>query len=186
MITDTGKQLIGKYLVGQIDSYASYLAIGSGPKPLLASDSFGDYSTKTSLDFETLRVPIIARSLSTENGVTKITLTAELPTEERYEITEIGLYPSLNNPIPTGLDSQQILLFNEDEIWKTHIGSSGAESEVPLQFGVIFNSNNNINISDKAFFTNSNNALFENINYPDRIARHERPRFLDRTIFLRG
>jgi hypothetical protein len=185
MITNTGKQIIGKYLVGHTDSYASYLAIGSGPMPLGVSDNFGDYSTKTSLDFETLRVPIIAKSILTENGVTRVTLTAELPTEERYEITEVGVYPSANNPIPTGLDSKQILLFNEDEIWIKH-PTTGDQINVPLQIGTIQNSNDDITISDKVFFTNSNNGLFENINYPNRLARHERPRFLDRTIFVRG
>jgi hypothetical protein len=254
MITDTGKQIIGKYLVGQTDSYASYLAIGSGPKPLASATAFGDYSTKTSLDFETLRVPIVSRNVLTDkntakitaynsstgvvtasnyfvigqkvsivdsgaagidgaytiinstdttftitsgigttasnlNGtatvdIVKITLTAELPTEERYEITEIGIYPSQNNPIPTGLDSQSLILFDSNELWESHVSSTVVP--VPLQLGTIFNSNNDINIADKVFYANSNNALFENINYPNRLARHERPRFLDRAIFVRG
>jgi hypothetical protein len=186
MITNTGKQIIGKYLIGHTDSYASYLAIGCGPKPLGSSDSLGGYSTKTSLDFETLRVPIVSKSLLTDSttGISRVTLTAELPTEERYEITEVGVYPSETNPVPTGLDSQSLLLFNADELWKTHV--SGEENDLPLQLGTIFNANDDISISDKAFFTNSNNAFFENINYPDRLARHERTRFLDRTIFVRG
>ena len=186
MITNTGKQIIGKYLIGHTDSYASYLAIGCGPEPLLSSDSFGDYSAKTSLDFETLRVPIISKSLLTDSttGISRVTLTAELPTEERYEITEVGVYPSEANPVPTGLDSQALLLFNADESWQTHVSTT--ITDLPIQTGTIFNANDDISISDKAFFTNSNNAFFENINYPDRLARHERTRFLDRTIFVRG
>ena len=35
MITNTGKSIIAKYLVGQAPAYASYIAIGCGPKPLL-------------------------------------------------------------------------------------------------------------------------------------------------------
>jgi hypothetical protein len=184
MITNTGKEIIGKYLVGQTDSYASYLAIGCGPKPLAVGTAFGDYSTKTSLDFETLRVPIVSKNVLTDAGVTRITLTAELPTEERYEITEIGVYPSQNNPIPTGLDSQSLILFDSNELWESHVSSTVVP--VPLQLGTIFNSNDDINIADKVFYANSNNALFENINYPNRLARHERPRFLDRAIFVRG
>ncbi len=180
MITNTGKEIIGKYLVGQTDSYASYLAIGCGPKPLAVGTAFGDYSTKTSLDFETLRVPIVSKNVLTDAGVTRITLTAELPTEERYEITEIGVYPSQNNPIPTGLDSQSLVLFDSNELWESHVSSTIVP--VPLQLGTIFNSNDDINIADKVFYANSNNALFENINYPNRLARHERPRFLDRAI----
>jgi hypothetical protein len=183
MITNTGKQIIGKYLVGQTDSYASYLAIGSGEKPLGPSDSLGNYSTKTSLTFETLRVPIISKSLVTESGLTKVVLTAELPTEERYEITEVGVYPSENNPIPTGLDSQALILFDGAELWEAHTATI---DPVPLELGTIADEQNDITISDKIFYTNSNNSLFEKTNYPDRVERYERPRFLDRTIFVRG
>lgn len=184
MITNTGKQIIGKYLVGQTDSYASHLAIGCGPRPLASAANFGDYSGKASLDFETLRVPVISRSVLTDSGLTRVVLTAELPTEERYEITEVGLYPSQNNPIPTGLDSQALILFDSNELWESHVSSTVVP--VPLQLGTIFNSNNDINITDKVFYANSNNALFDNINYPDRLERYERPRFLDRAIFVRG
>ena len=183
MITNTGKEIIGKYLVGQTDSYASYLAIGCGEKPLLSSDSFGNYATKTSLAFETLRVPIISKSLITDSGSTRVVLTAELPTEERYEITEVGIYPSQNNPIPTGLDSQALILFDGAELWEAH---TATVDPVPLELGTIADEQNDITISDKIFYTNSNNSLFEKTNYPDRVERYERPRFLDRTIFVRG
>jgi hypothetical protein len=183
MITNTGKEIIGKYLVGQTDSYASYLAIGCGEKPLLSSDSFGNYATKTSLTFETLRVPIISKSLITDSGFTRVVLTAELPTEERYEITEVGIYPSQNNPIPTGLDSQALILFDGAELWEAHTATI---DPVPLELGTIADEQNDITITDTIFYTNSNNSLFEKTNYPDRVERYERPRFLDRTIFVRG
>jgi hypothetical protein len=188
MITNTGKQIIGKYLVGQTDSYASYLAIGSGEKPLGPLDSLGNYSARTSLTFETLRVPIISKTLITESGSTRVVLTAELPTEERYEITEVGIYPSENNPIPTGLDSQALILFDATESWKVDpdVEIEDDEFEIPLQLGTIADEENNITVSDEIFYTNSNNSLFEKTNYPDRVIRHERPRFLDRAIFVRG
>jgi hypothetical protein len=186
MITNTGKEIIGKYLVEQADSYASYLAIGSGPKPLALEASFGDYSDRTSLEFETLRVPIISKSLITDSGLTRVVLTAELPTEERYEITEVGVYPAANNPIATGLDSRPLILFDGEELWESH-PSVGDVVPVPLQLDSIANdATNDIIISDKVFYTNSNNSVFQKTNYPDRVERHERPRFLDRAIFVRG
>jgi hypothetical protein len=185
MITNTGKEIIGKYLVGQTDSYASYLAIGSGEKPIGPSGSLGNYAERTSLTFETLRVPIISRSLITESGVTRVFLTAELPTEERYEITEVGIYPAESNPIPTGLDSQALILFDATELWEEHQEGETAVA-VPLELGTIANEENDVTVTGKIFYTNSNNSLFEKTNYPDRVERHERPRFLDRTIFLRG
>ena len=88
MITNTGKDILSKYLIGQAPAYASYIAVGCGAKPL-DSESPGeiDYSSKTSLDFEMFRVPIISRGYVNEGGVSKIVFTAELPTEERYEIS---------------------------------------------------------------------------------------------------
>ena len=39
MITDNGKELISKYLIGQAPAYASHIAIGCGAKPLDANDT---------------------------------------------------------------------------------------------------------------------------------------------------
>jgi hypothetical protein len=189
MITNAGKQIISKYLVGQTDGYAEYLAIGCGAKPLSTSDSFADYSLQKALNFETLRVPIISKASVVEDDVNKIILTAELPTTERYEITEVGIYPSGTNPIPTGLDSQSIFLFNSREAWKYHASSS--VYEIPLKLDTISDASNNIvvtdpDVSDKVFFTNSDNSLFTNATYPNRVQRHERPRFLNSTLLIRG
>ena len=52
MITNTGKSIIGKYMLGQAPAYASFIAVGCGPTPLDLEDTQGDFSTKESLDFE--------------------------------------------------------------------------------------------------------------------------------------
>jgi hypothetical protein len=72
MITNTGKSIIAKYLLGQAPAYASYIAIGCGATPLDTADEIGDYSTKTNLDFEMFRVPISSRGFVNENGVDKL------------------------------------------------------------------------------------------------------------------
>jgi hypothetical protein len=46
MITNTGKTIIGKYLLGQAPAYASYIAVGCGATPLDIGDSMGDYSRR--------------------------------------------------------------------------------------------------------------------------------------------
>lgn len=187
MITNTGKQIIGRYLVGLTDTYASHIALGCGAKPLAANEPFGDYSSKTSLDFEMIRIPITSRNIITESGVTKVIFTAELPTTERYGITEIGIYPSIVNPSPTGSDSKPISLFSFGESWKYHTsGATPTITDVPEKTGNITDTNNNITITDDAFFTTSENALFENINNPARIAKHEQPRFLSSVLLMRG
>jgi hypothetical protein len=69
VITNTGKSIIGKYLLGNTPSYASYIAVGCGATPLDTADSSGDYSTKTNLDFEMFRVPISSKGFVNEGGV---------------------------------------------------------------------------------------------------------------------
>jgi hypothetical protein len=184
MITNTGKDIISKYLIGHTASYASHLAFGSGPEPLATEDRFGNYSTKTSLDFEMFRVPITSRSVVVEDGITKVILTAELPTTGRYEITEIGVYPSEINPVVTGLDSQTIYSFLVGEAWK--YVTSSATIDIPIILDDTTNSNNDITVTDKAFFTNVDSPIFDSLLNPERISRHERPRFLDSTLLLCG
>ncbi len=125
MITNTGKNILAKYLVGQTPSYASHIAVGCGPTPLVADGELGDYSDKKSLEFEMFRVPIISRGFVDEGGVSKVVLTAELPTQERYEITEVGIFSAASNPAAGAFDSKNIFSFSDSELWK--YSSQGTE-----------------------------------------------------------
>ena len=61
MITDVGKEIISKYLLGQTPAYATHISIGCGAVPLDANDSPPSPTTlaeKTRMDFEMTRVPI--------------------------------------------------------------------------------------------------------------------------------
>lgn len=118
MITNTGKNILAKYLVGQTPSYASHIAVGCGPKPLAEDGVLSDFSDKKSLDFEMFRVPIISRGFVDESGVSKVVLTAELPTQERYEITEVGIFSAASNPAAGAFDSKNIYSFSDSESWK--------------------------------------------------------------------
>ena len=93
MITNTGKNIIAKYLLGHTSSYASHIAIGCGATPLGQFDdplSSADlYESKDNLDFEMFRVPITSRGYVKEDDLTYVVFTAELPTTERYGITEV-------------------------------------------------------------------------------------------------
>jgi len=120
MITNIGKNILAKYLVGQTPSYASHIAVGCGTKPLVADNTvtMPDYSDKSSLEFEMFRVPIISRGFVDEGGVSKVVLTAELPTQERYEITEVGIFSAASNPDAGSFDSKTVYSFSELEAWK--------------------------------------------------------------------
>lgn len=263
MLTNTGKNILAKYLIGQAPAMASFIAFGSGAVPLDSGDAFGDYSEKESLDFEMFRAPIISRGYVsdveqatitnvTSNGtaiaytanntfqigdqititgtnvlafniknaivasanstsftvnspatgayttgglatktVSNIVLTAQLPTEERYEITELGIYSAGSNPSAGTTDSKVLYAFGNAENWE-YRPTSGAATAIPFYpdsldkiNGVIPDGGaaGSINVPEKVFEANADNSILNSI---IKVARSERPRFLNNTIFMRG
>jgi hypothetical protein len=183
MITNTGKTIIAKYLLGQAPAYASYIAVGCGATPLTIGDSIGDYSTKTNLDFEMFRVPISSKGFVNENGVDKIALTAELPTEERYEISEVGIYSAGSNPSAGAYDSKTVFAFSQAEDWQYHTAS--AIGNLSTFLGALDSplNDNVIATVNPVFQTNSDNPIFFK---SPRVERYERPRFLNNVIMIKG
>ena len=184
MITNIGKNLLAKYLVGQTQSYASHIAVGCGAPPLASDGTFGDYSLKNSLDFEMFRVPIISRGFVNEDGIDKVVLTAELPTEERYEITEVGIFSAAANPVAASFDSRNVYSFADTDSWLYQPFGSSAIAIPPVPEPLDGDSDNGvINQTSNVFLTNADNRIFTNSN---RIARNERCRFLNNIIAMVG
>lgn len=282
MITNTGKSILAKYLVGQSPSYASYIAIGCGAKPLsglsfaitnrgkvatvatLTSENHGlsigqvvdvvglgsefdgtfmitaldgadkfsyetisgsvsehvyapdatpiiygyaypNFKNKTTLDFEMLRVPIISRGYVTEEGtaldefgnlekISKLVLTAELPTAERYEISEIGVFSAAGNSLAANLDSRPLYSFSVNEGWAYHSATTNVATTIPsipgrLDVGGAANSIADDSIKDTngvkypVFQAQGSNGIFLS-DY--RTRRFEQPRYLDNNIFMAG
>jgi len=182
MITNIGKGIIGKYLLGYAPSYASYLAVGCGKKPLQTTDPYPDYSDQQNLDFEMFRVPISSRGFVNEDGISKIVFTAELPTEERYEISEIGLYSAGSNPSAGSYDSKTIFSFASNENWQRH--TSASASAIPtISTPLDENDDNIISTTNPVFQTNADNSIFYKTS---RVNRYERCRFLNNTIIMAG
>lgn len=188
MITNTGKDILSRYLVGHTSSYASHIAVGCGPKPLNfledPSDYASEYVNKNCLDFEMFRVPITSRGFVSENDKSYVVFTAELPTQDRYEVSEVGLYSAGSNPSAEFSDSRMLYSFSRQENWEYH--SSSAATEIPIINSRLDEPGTNvISISGNpsAFQANSDNVIFS---YSDRIARQEIPRFLNNSIFVKG
>ena len=183
MITNTGKSILSKYLIGQASAYASYMALGCGAKPLSSIESYGDYSGKENLSMEMFRVPVSSRGFVVENGISKLVLTAELPTEERYEITEIGLYSAGSNPSATANDSKTVFAFTQTENWQYH--SQTQTIAIPIYSSALDGTNNDNTIiyTDDTFQTNADNSIFYNTS---RVNRYERCRFLNNIIAIKG
>lgn len=266
MITNDGKELISKYLLGQVPAYATHLSIGCGANPLDQNDAMpNDIYGKQRMDFEMTRVPIsskgfvddsvtyvithkkllsnvatlttstyhdivvgetvIVSGVDTEldgqyrvTGIvldggsnpvgftysktsattinpavalspvgsvivsrTKLSLTAEMPTENRYEISEVGIWSAASNSLATQYDSRMI--FNFTQAWQLH-GTS--ISEPPLNTNLGFNGTTttvDIQDSHQAFYANTSDPLFQT---NTRKARKEGPRHLNKTLMVRG
>jgi hypothetical protein len=188
MITNTGKNILAKYLIGQAPSYASHIAIGCGATP---KDSNEEFTTeeiqatleKERLDFEMLRVPIVSRGYVNEDGLSKIVLTAELPTIERYEITEVGIYSSGFNPSAGASDSKAVYTFSQTENWEYHTESFAVDIPTILQPLGTEDRPLDIIQPSPVFETNADNKTLLS---EDRIKRYESCRYLNNTIFIAG
>lgn len=256
MITNNGKEIISKYLLGQVPAYATHLAIGCGPRPLDANDTLPNavYS-KQRLDFEMTRVPISSkgfvddsetysvtfRSLNTNyvtlttsvaHGIiagetiivsvgdtvfdgqyvvfdtpttttlryyvastnvgntatsgylivsrTKLSLTAELPTESRYEITEVGIWSQGKNVLASQYDSRNIFDFTQS--WQLHGTSITDPTFLSIGSSSVVDIPNNASTTD-AFYVSTSDPVFA-VN--TRKLRGEGPRNLNSTLVVRG
>jgi hypothetical protein len=188
MITNTGKNLLAKYLIGQAPSYASHIAIGCGAKPEakdspVTNEEVSNILLKKDLDFEMFRVPITSRGYVTEDDLSKIVLTAELPTVERYEITEIGIFSSGSNPTAGAYDSKPIYSFAKTENWEYHTENSVITIPTIIQPLGTEEEQEVISPSSPVFQTNADNKTLLN---ETRLQRYEPCRFLNNTIFIAG
>lgn len=184
MITNTGKDILAKYLIGQATAYASFLAIGVGARPLATGQAFPDFSGKEQLGFEVLRMPITSRGfVYDENGRPNVVFLAEIPSEQRYAITEVGVYPGIANPSAANIGSKILYTFSEAENWEHHTQSSSVGLDTIVAPLNLDEASGTIAVTNQAFRTNSGNTIFSG---PDRLRLFEPPRFLDRTLMIRG
>jgi len=219
MITNTGKGILAKYLVGQAPAYASYIALGCGPKPFPEGYDFASptnastiaaMQSRDSLEFEMFRVPITSRGYVVEEvtvdsvvqKISKIVLTAELPTEERYEISEVGIFSAGANSAAGAYDSKVVSSFNTTENWEYHSGS--AAEKIPTIYAPLDDNDDNVitgnykinpttkqyddsdtgvAVNTPAIQTSADNRIFT---YPDRTSRYENCRFLNNVIMIKG
>jgi hypothetical protein len=142
-----------------------------------------NFELQEDLDFEMFRVPISSRGYVTEDGISKIVFTAELPTEERYGMTEIGIFSAGANPSAGIYDSRLLYSFIDSESWEYHseISSTAIPTKTaPLDAG---GTADVISVPEPVFQTTSDNRIFTST---DRINRNEVGRFVNSTILMSG
>lgn len=172
MITNQGRELISKYLLGQAPSYASYISFGCGANSQESAD-------KKSMDFEMLRVPISSRSNLVQGGVNIISFAGDIPLEEQYIITEVAVWSDARNAA-TDSDSRVLFAFTSDENWKSKVNDSTAV--IPFKEKSLSGEEEPgpINVEDKIFAADADNlALVSG-------REGQGTRFLNRTILVRG
>jgi len=187
MITNSGKQIIGKFLLGQAPDFATHIAAGCGadaktPSDTLSTEEVLAFQSKQALEFESFRVPILAKGFVKENGIEKIVFKAEMPTDQRFKITEVGFFPAANNSLAGTFDSKNLVTFSPTESWI--LKSSSASVDPNIEFvTTLSTTNTNITNTRPAFFINCGDELFDN---SIRKNRNETPRFYNRSLIVRG
>ena len=155
MITNQGRELISKYLLGQAPSYASYISFGCG-------NGAGATADVNCMDFEMLRVPISSHSNLESSGSSVISFAGDLPLEEQYVITEVAVWSDARN-VAAQSDSRVLFAFTVDENWQIKDGTSTSTIpfiEAPLDGG---DNSGDILVSDKIFAVDADNlALVSN------------------------
>jgi len=142
-----------------------------------------DFSLKEKLDFEMFRVPITSRSYSVlQNGMSQVVFSAELPTQEIYYMTEVGIFSAGSNPVAVTSDSRLLHTFSSIENWEYHTTSSVAIAAVTSIAATL----TGIISADlpKVFFLDSTEDLFTSD--PRGIKHKEQPRMLKNSIVVAG
>lgn len=201
MITTNGKNIVAKYLLNQAPEFASHIAIGVGGQSYPTSSSATFSLNADSLEFEVARVPILSKGLlkefdqETNEYVEKIVFKAELPIEQRYQITELGLYPAAANAVAGNFDSRIISTFSNSEPWSysnnqddsgavSYIGVLRIDDAVPGDIETYLQTSASVVYTlDDFVFINSNSPIFE---YSERVNRGEPPRYLDKSLSVSG
>jgi hypothetical protein len=188
LITNNGKEIIGKFLLQQAPEFATHIAAGCGPMPLfpnqtLDSEDIETLKTTESLEFETFRVPITAKGFVKEDGVEKIVFKAEMPTEQRYQISEVGFYSAANNILAGAFDSKTLSIFTPAETWVVYSQDSSSNVLNITDNNAFVNASGNIVVDDKAFFFPSDSPAFD---LTARKSRQEGPRFYSQALAVSG
>ena len=177
MITNKGRNLIAKYLLGQAPSYASFISFGCGAEPGEAVTGNEDC-----MKFEMLRVPISSRSTLNEGTLDKISFAGDIPLEQQYEITEVAIWSDASNAAAQS-DSRVLFAFTADENWQIN----DVTTDTPIPFindplGPLEPADvaGNIVQTDPIFSCDADNLSLVS-NRPGQGAR-----FLNRTIMVRG
>ena len=106
-----------------------------------------------------------------------------MPSEQRYQITELGIYPAASNSVAGKYDSKLLVTFSPTEQWQYVLNGSASAVPYPNE-AIDSDSANDINNDiEDVLFINSDSTIF---NGQDRKNRNEGPRFLNTSLMING
>ena len=166
-------------MLGQAPEFATHIAVGCGAQPLfpnqtLDSESVNDLKERQTLEFEAFRVPITSKGFIKEEGVEKIVFKAEMPTEQRYQVSEVGFYPSAANSTAGAYDSKALSVFTPTESWVIYSQDSSSNVVAITDNSILADASANFIADDLAFYISSDATIFDN---EGRKLRQEPTRF---------
>lgn len=201
-ISNVNSTINGTHLVTNVttNNFTFNLVTANATNTGLSSSATLSFENKENLDFEMFRVPIISRNYSVnENGISQITFSAELPTQERYYMTEAGVFSAGSNPIAVTSDSRILSTFSSTENWEYHNDSNVSEIKAPTSedppleiapaatyggtaYAVSAVINPNLN---PAFLLDNTDGIFSS-SYRTSLQHKEQPRMLKNSITVAG
>lgn len=187
MITNQGKQLLRKYLIGMTPAFATHISIGCGSDPLSDIDPVFDTGNidRSTMKFEMARAPIVSRGLVYENGVRKLAFLAELPITNRYQITEVGVWSGAKNLRAAQFDSKTLTSFDAtSERWFTITDFVSTSAIDIIPSGVCVLETGTMQATGTVFSCPNDSDIW--VNFEDRKTRFEAPRFYNSSILVRG
>lgn len=201
-ISNVNSTINGTHLITNVttNNFRFNLVASNATNTSLSSLATLSFENKEKLDFEMFRVPIVSRSYSVnENGISQITFSAELPSQERYYMTEAGVFSAGSNPIAVTSDSRMLSTFSSSENWEYHNASNVSEIKAPTSedtpleiapaatyggtsYAVSTVINPNLN---PAFLLDNTDGIFSS-SYRANLQHKEQPRMLKNSITVAG
>lgn len=141
-----------------------------------------NFKNKEVLDFEMFRIPITSRTFEQSGGITNVILSGDLPSQDRYYITEAGVFSAGSNPVASGIDSRILNTFTTAENWEYHNLSTAVSISTPTS--VIYYTANGVidkSVTGIAFNVENTNAIFVD---NSRSSLTEQPRMFQSSIVV--
>lgn len=143
-----------------------------------------EIKNKTKMNFEAFRVPVSGSSVLYEGGKTKIALSATLPSAQRYEFSEIGVFSAESNSLLNTEPPRMIYTFSDSEGWEFHdestisdVGYAGSVSSNGFDVDALAD----LDVNEQAFFISADNEIFFTAN-----RKNQRMRIYQDALLVRG